>query len=454
MRTTTRIAMLSLFIALGAAIPARAEGGSQDSSVLSLQRARELTLSRSATLAKAKLAVDEAGLTTQAQAYAGLPQLSAAVGPSLGYGASSGSAAGASSSGLSYGASAKVTASQTIYDGGKNSDAVKKDELASNSASKALEATRLSLLGQADAAYFAVLEDETSVKAAESDLAAAQLRQSIAQAKIDAAILSKSAYLQTEADTAGYQTALLIAKGNLSSARAKLASLTGLPSSTALEEVDFSAYDALLAKLASLDEPGLDNLASLVSAKARASSPSLVQYALAVQEAELSVGMARKAYQPTVSLGLSPALAYSNPSTIDASGSVSLTATMSLDFWTLKNGVDSAQVASASAKTDAQQGESDLDLQVAQALYAWVASASSIVSSAKALDYAQSNYENVLEQYKLSSVTTSDLSTAEALVSADETSLIKARYGFLSDLSALAVLAGLEDTSKLAALVP
>ena len=75
-------------------------------------------------------------------------------------------------------------------------------------------------------------------------------------------------------------------------------------------------------------------------------------------------------------------------------------------------------------------------------------------SSAKALDYAQSNYENVLEQFKLSSATTSDLSTAEALVSADETALITARYGFLSDLSALAVLAGLEDTSKLAALVP
>jgi outer membrane protein TolC len=127
---------------------------------------------------------------------------------------------------------------------------------------------------------------------------------------------------------------------------------------------------------------------------------------------------------------------------------------MSLDLWNTKNAIDSADVALAQANLSGNQAETDLELGVVQGLYAWISSAGSIGSAALAAEYAQSNYDNVLERFKLSSATTSDLSTAQALVSADKTALINARFGFLAGLSTLRGLAGLEDEAKLLAAVP
>ena len=418
---------------------------------ITLQRARELALSRSASLRGAQLTVDSAALAAQAQGYAALPSIAASLGGA--YDFSSSSAASPLSG------AAEVAVSETVFDGGKTSDLVKKYGYATEAAREELRATRVSLVGQSDSAYFAVLGAQASVEAASSDLDAAKLRQTIAQAKIDAGSLSKSAFLQTEADTAGYETTLVLAKKTLASAKAKLASLTGLPASTPLAPIDFSEYDGLLARLSSLDEAGIDRLASDVAAIAKANSPTLSVDALSREQARLGVAIAKKAYLPTVAAGFSQGLSYSQgvangPYQAAYPGSVSLTASMSLDLWNTKNAVDSAAVASAQADMSASQGETDLGLSLIQALYEWISSAGSIGSAAKALEYAQSNYENVLEQFKLSSATTSDLSTAEAQVSEDRTALIAARYGFLSDLSTLSGLAGLEDGSRLVALVP
>lgn len=422
--------------------------GAEDA--LSLQQARALILSHSGTLRGAQLAVDAASLAAQAQGYAALPKLSASAGASYGY--KFGPATTQPANTLS--GSAAVTASQTLFEGGKISTLVKKYGYATEAARENLRATRVSLIGQADAAFFALLEAQASVAAATSDLDAAKLRQTIAQAKIDAGILSKSSFLQTAAETSGYETTLVLAKKSLASARAKLASLTGLPAATAIAQIDFSAYDGLLAKLSALDEAAIDKLANDVTALAKANSPALTGYALSSQQAKLAVTIAKEAYLPTLAAGVSQSLSYGDVSGYSYPGSVSLTASMSLDLWNTKNAVDSAFVVAAQADLDASQGETDLELGLVQALYEWISSAGAIGSSTKALQYAQSNYDNVLEQFKLSTATSSDLSTAEALVSTDETALIAARYGFLSNLSTLSGLAGLEDGSKIAALVP
>ncbi len=463
MKLPTRIAICLIFAAVAWTPFASAEsvGASTNAPAasttapatgqLTLAKARELTLSRSATLQKAALAVRAASLAATSQGYAALPSLIASAGgaydlypvPVVSLGSNPNIAT----------ATAQVSVGETIYDGGRVPALVKKFGVATIAAQESLRATRVSFIGQADSAFFAVLEAEASVAAAASDLDAANLRQTIAQAKIDAGSLSKSAYLQTEADTAGYETVLLLAKKTLSSARAKMASLTGLPASTALQQVDFSSYDVLLSKLGSMDETAIDELAASVVAIAKADSPTISGYALTSQQARLALDIAKKGYLPTVQAGLSQNFAYGNVSGIDSGASVSLTATMSLDFWNTANDVDSAAVAASQADLDMSQGGTDLELSVTQALYEWISSAASISSSAKAVDYARSNYENVLEQFKLSSATTSDLSTAEALVSSDETALITARYGFLSNLSTLAGLAGLEDGAKIVGLV-
>jgi outer membrane protein TolC len=422
--------------------------GAQDA--LSLQQTRALTLSRSATLHSAQLAVDAASLAAQAQGYAALPSISLSGGGSWDYESVPAPTLTDTSS-----VSAALSASQTLFDGGKILALVKKYGFATEAARESLRSTRISLLDQADSAYFAVLGAQASVDAAASDLDAARLRQSIAQAKIDAGSLSKSAYLQTEADTAGYETSLILARKTLASAKAKLASLTGRPATTSIEQVDFTSYAGLLARLSSLDEAAIDKVAAAVSSLTRTNSPDLANYALSSEQAKLGVTIAKTAYLPTVTAGVSQSFVYGSPVAIlGSTGSISLTASMSLDLWNTRNAVDSAAIAAQQADLGGSQGATDLELSVVQALYEWISSAASIGSASKALDYARSNYENVLEEFKLSSATTSDLSTAQALVSVDETALISARYAFLSDLSALRSLAGLEDDAPLLAAVP
>jgi Outer membrane protein len=434
-----------MFVLLISAIAAPlAQAESAASEALSLSKARELALSRSASLRKAELAVEQAALSKQAQDYAGLPSLSASA---------SASATGSAALEGSVGASLKASASATVFDGGKNAALAKKYDYATEAARQSLRASRVSVIDSADSAFFAVLEAQASVDAAASDLDAAKLRLKIAQAKTDAGAISKADLLQTESETSSYETSLVKARKTLASAKAKLASLTGLPAGAALEQIDFASYDGLLAKLGALDEAKLDKLVGDIVAMARANSPSLAGYALSTKQADMSLAAAKSSYLPTVSAGLSPGVSYGSGE-LSASASLSLSASMSLDFWTLKNSVDQASAAVKSAQLSSEDEGVSIDLDASQAVYEWVASALAIPSSAKALEYAQSNYENVLEKYKLSSATSSDLSTAEALVSADKTALISARYAFLSDLSSLRGLVGLEDEAKILEAIP
>jgi len=450
MRMSTRATMFVLLMSAIATPFLRAEESPSPvpvaAQMLSLQKARELTLLKSASLRKAELAVDAASLVKKAQDYDFLPSLSASVGGSSDYG--SGMTLAESLS-----ATANVEASATVFDGGKNAALSKKYSLATDAARESLRATRVSLIGSADSAFFAVLEAEASVDAAASDLDAAKLRLKIAQTKVDAGSLSKADYLQTESETASYETTLISAKKSLSSARAKLCYLTGLPASTEPERIDFAGYDGLLGKLEALDESGIDKLVASLVAMAKANSPSLSNYALASGQAAMSLEAAKSAYFPSVSAGLSQSLTL-NPSGLGPTSSLSLSASLSLDLWTTKNAVDQAQIAVKEAALDAEDGSSTLELDMSQAVYEWLSSARAIPSSAKALEYAESNYENVLEKFKLSSATASDLSTAEALVSADKTALIAARYAFLSDLSSLRGLLGLEDEDKFLEALP
>lgn len=418
---------------------------------LGLQKLRELALQHSAAVRKYQLAVDAASLTKQAQDYAALPSLTASAS-----GAGSYSLASTQSSASALGAQAvgELEATATLFDGGKNAALSKKYDIATQNARESLLAQRLSLLQSTDAAYFAVLEDQASVDAASSALEASKLQLQIAQTKVEAGALSKADYLQSASETASDEATLAADRKNLVAAKAKLASLTGLPASTLLAAVDFSGYSSLIAKLGNLADDSLTALTAKLVSQARATSPSLASYYLLAKEASQDLASSKSAYLPTVSATGIQYLTAPATSTAYPSGSLTIAASMSLDFWTLKNSVDQSQLALSEAQADVDDNASTLDANVEAALDSLVSAATAIPSSEKALEYATSNYENVLEKFKLSSATGSDLSTAQSLVSTDQTALIAARYAFLSDLSSLRTYLGFEDEKELMALIP
>jgi outer membrane protein len=454
MKALKRAAFAALMISMLAAPLASAQAKAPAPVAVSTQAgldvatARALALANSAALKKAQLAVDAAALAGTAQVYQGLPSVTASAGGSLDYGYS-GSIADA------LGATAKVSASQTVFDGGKQSALAKKANLATDAARADLRAVRVELIGTADAAFYSVLKAAASLEAAEGDVAAARLRLQIAKAKMDAGVVAASEYLMTESEAAAYETSLIKAKKTLNSAKAKLASLTGLPASTALMAIDFSVYDGILGRLAALDDAAAEALASGVAALAAAGNPALAGYALALEQAKLSERAAMAGFLPTVSASLSQGLGWDAGSGLSiGAGSVSVTASMKLDLWATSNAVSAASTAAAGAALSAGDGARSLALDIEVAVNELLGAVRSISSSAKALEYADSNYRNALERFTLSSASASELSSAEALVSANRLAVINARYDFISCVSTLRSLAGLESDDAILALVP
>ncbi|GAB1456107.1 hypothetical protein MASR2M48_14140 [Spirochaetota bacterium] len=110
--------------------------------------------------------------------------------------------------------------------------------------------------------------------------------------------------------------------------------------------------------------------------------------------------------------------------------------------------------AAESTALEGAQGGLGLRLNIEVGVNDLLSAARSIGSSAKALEYSESNYRNVLERFRLSASSASDLSAAEALVSTARTGLIGARYDFLSALCDLRVLVGLETDDRIESAIP
>jgi outer membrane protein TolC len=77
------------------------------------------------------------------------------------------------------------------------------------------------------------------------------------------------------------------------------------------------------------------------------------------------------------------------------------------------------------------------------------AQAGSVLSTRRSLEYAQRRFDYVMELYRLSQSSVSELSEASSLLISARNSHIRARYGFLQSLSKLRSLCALDDEERL-----
>jgi outer membrane protein len=414
-----------------------------------LEEARKEALASSKTLRKAGLSVQSARLTEKIQGFDLLPSVSVSTKASLGYPTTSGTTVADLAT-----ATAGVGVSQTLYDGGLNATTSKVNGIATRAAEEDLRSASLDILNQTDSAYYAVLEAQAALEAAQSDLDSSRVHLALAQAKLEAGIIIKSDFLKTESETTANETALGLAKRNLSVAMIKLSSLTGHPLPLALQTIDFSRYTLLMQRLVSLDDAAIDRIAAALVSTAAGSNPTLLGANLARDKAEASVDVEKTASLPTVSASWTHNLSYSVSQGADiGTGSIALGASLSLDPWTVGANVEKAKVAASEAALDYGEDERTIALSLQSALFDGISSARSVFSSQKALDYAEEHYRSVLELYRLSSSSSSDLSDAETLVSTNRNTLISARYQFLTNLSSLENLTGLGTEDALVSLI-
>ncbi|MDR2071638.1 MAG: TolC family protein [Treponema sp.] len=412
---------------------------------LDLETARSLALANSRSLARYNLAVESAQLDGKIQKYSMLPSLS------LG---ASGSASilGEVSPQDSFSAGVNFGVTQQIYDGGRNALLKSINSMAAGIARQEALEEYFAVLDAADAAYYGALEAAAALEASETALEAAVFALSAAEIRLESGMIGYGDYLQALAEKEARETARNQARRDVTLGKVTLKNLTGLAELSDPEEVDFENWEEIIQKLAEFSEEGEAAFLERFRETAAANNPALVKAALADSRAEQEVSLAKRSYLPSLSAGVSGGINYSINNGFDVpSGRLSLSASIPLDFWGTKAGVDKKEIARAGAVLEKQNAEVSLDLAIQTAALDLAAQAMSVRSSRRADEYARRHYELVLEQFRLSRASIADLSDAAALGSSSRTQYIKARYGFLAVLSKIRSLGSFSSDEALRA---
>lgn len=423
-----------------------------EAGALSLEEAREAALANSKTLAQYNLDIRTADLTKKTAGYGMLPSLSLGASASAKLWESPSKQWTGVADTISAGAS--VSVSQKIYDGGKISLQKAISSISSEITRKDAMAAYFTVLDTADNYYYAVLEAAAALAAAESSLETASLSLSLAEVRRESGVINPGDYLQAQAEKQARETARNQARRDLAMSRARLAELTGQRDVGELDPVDFSLWEDLFQKLAGLDDPGLDALYRLLWDETARRNPSLLKAALSSSQAESSLSLAKRDYLPSLSASFSTGINYSRTANVEpAAGSLSLSLSIPLDFWTTAANVEKSRTAAEKTALGYRSSEASLELELQSALINLVSQAGSILSSRKAWEYAGSHFDYVMELYRLSRNSPSDLADAGTLVRTNYNQMVGAQYQFLRAVSALRSLGAFESEEEIIALL-
>jgi outer membrane protein TolC len=414
---------------------------------LSLERARELALANSRSLARYYLAVQNSTLDGRAQEFSNLPSLSLGGNASV----SLWDAEGPSRNiGDTFGTGLNLGLSQNIFNGGKSLIYRRISALNTEAARQDALAEYFRVLDAADAAYYGVLETAAGVEAAESALRTAELSLSMAETRFQNRMIREGEYLEALAEKESKETARNQARRELTQSRARLKNLTGLGEVPALAGVDFNSYETLIRRLAELDDSETAALDGILQKQAAARNPGLAKSALASRSAEQQLSLAKRDYAPSLGASFSTGLNYSLHGGLEfSSGRLSISGSVPLDFWVTANNVAKRKIARDQAGLDYLGAESSLGLETQSALLDLISQAGLALSAQRACEYAEKHFEYVMELYRLSQNSVSDLAAASVLVSNSQGQLIRSQYGFLRALSALRSLGGFESEALL-----
>lgn len=418
------------------------------SQTINLEQARTLALANSRSLAKYEMSIRSSILDERNQFYSMLPTISASYNASMSY--------------LqdweflnpldTFSTGASVSISQIIFQGGKSFIQKAISAIATESVRKDALAEYFNVLDAIDNAYYAVLEAAAALEAEEASLEAAQFSYSIAEVRHSTGIINPGDYLKALSDRESRENSRNQARRSLALNMTKFKSLAGISGNVELEKLDFSAYDEVLQRLSAVTDEEADALYANFWKILEASNPSLAKAALSNLRAQKNYSLTWRDFYPSISatiLRTGVNFSTANGFNFPGSGSVSITGTIPLDFWVVLNKLEKSKIARDSAAYDYISAEINIATELQSALLNIFAQAASVLSSQRSLEYTERHFEYVMERYRLSLNSVSELSDATSLLINSRNSSIKSRYSFLQSLSRLRSMCALDDEQKL-----
>ena len=411
---------------------------------INLEQARVLALANSRSLAKYELSIRSSVLDEKNQFYSMLPSVSASYGASVQYLKNWEFLSPVDT----FSAEASLSITQIIFQGGKSFIQRAISKISTESVRIDALSEYFNVLDAVDNAYYAALEAAAALEAEESSLQTAVLSLSIAEVRQESGMINQGDYLKALADKETRENSRNQARRALALNIAKLKSLTGLLETVELEQIDFSAYEGALSRLAVISDEQADALYEEFWKTLVSSNPSLAKAALNSQRAEKNLTLTKRDYTPTVSATVfSTGLNYSaaNGFNSTSSGGVTIRGTIPVDFWIMNNRLEKSKIARDSSALDYIGAETSLETELQSALLNAFAQAGSVLSSRRSLEYTQTHFDYIMERYRLSQSSVSDMNEASTLLITSRNSLIRASYSFLQSLSRLRSMCVLDE---------
>jgi outer membrane protein len=415
---------------------------------MNLEQARVLALANSRSLARYELSIRGSILDEKNQLYSMLPSVSAGVSASADY--------------LrnwelvnpvdTFTAGASFSITQIIFQGGKSFIQKAISAIAVESVRIDALSEYFNVIDSVDNAYYAALEASASLEAEKSSLESANMALSIANIRRESGMINQGDYLKALSDAESRENSYNQARRNLTLSMAKLKILLGVSGTVDLEPVDFSAYERLLSRLAVISDEDASALYEEFLVKVRASNPAFAKSTLNGKLAEKNHALTIRDYAPVITATIfGTGLNYSTANGFGSSsnGGVSIRGTIPIDFWLLNNKLEKNKLALESSAIDYKNAEISLETELQTALLSIFSQAGSVLSARRSLEYTEKHYQFILERYRLSQSSVSDLTDASTLFINSRNSQISGAYSFLRSLSRLRSLTALEDEKKL-----
>lgn len=416
---------------------------------INLEEARTLALANSRSIAKYNMAIRSSELDQRSQLYSMLPSPSAEYSLTMNYLERDWGFVNPIDT-LNTGLTFSIT--QKIFEGGKNFVQRSLSSIAAESVRNEALTEYFNVLDATDNAYYTVLEAAANLEAAESSLQTAILSLSMAEIRQSSGMINQGDYLRALADKEDRENSRNQARRNLIMNTAKFNTLTGISKTPEFEPVDFNAYENLILRLAGISDEEANALYEKFWEIFAQANPSLARAALNSRRAEKNFSLSKRDYAPTISATIfSTGLNYSTANGFSnwAGGGISIRGSIPIDVWVLANRVQKNRISRDSAALDYVGAEVSLENDLYSALLGIFAQAESVLSSRRSLDYSEKHFEYVMERYRLSQSSVSDLGDASSLYINSRNNAIKAQYGFLQSLSRLRSLGAINEEEKL-----
>ena len=419
---------------------------------INLEQARVLALLNSRSLARYNLAVRNNLLSERIHGYSNLPSFS--LGATAGTNLWTSDGVPQNLTRDSFSAGINFSVSQRLWNGGRRAILNAINSLNTEISRQDALAEYYAVLNSVDSLYYAVLEAAAALEAAESSLATATLSFEMAEIRHESGMISKTTFLQVLAEKASRETIRNQSRRDLAVANLRLMELLGLTQTPILVPIDFYDHEALILLLSNSEGNALDNLFTALWGQIQSRNPSMVRAALGSQRSERNVGLAVRDYSPTLSASLSTGLTHRIDTGFEPSGGrLSLSASFPIDVWVTAANVERQRIAQEQTALDYQSALRSLDIELRTIILDLVSQAGLILSSRRALDYALLHFDFVLELYRLSGNSPTELSNAETLVRNNRNQLSRSQFSFLTGLSRIRSIGVFDTDEEIIALI-